>query len=233
MIANTQQEVPDGIVALADAAAPWVNSGTIGVLRGFDQASRERSVQLRARLLTDERSPIDIAPLSTPRLREQLSQPDYQDLCLLVDSGGWPTVKAQRLAALLGLPLLQRPTETTPPATVLGLRENEEIIDVALSDFEIYPSTPEAGQLHVSLDGQELPVSDTRHLRVRLGDGPTSGQLVCAVADDENSAFSGSVLTVDPAQHSFTVLRDGRPVADITRSTRCVALPDRLHVIHP
>lgn len=232
MTANRQLATPAGIVALADAAAPWINSGTIGVLRGFDQASRERGLQMRARLLTDERGPIDIAPLPTPRLREQLSQPDYQDLCLLVDSGGWPAVKAQRLAALLGIPLLQQPTEAQPNPTVLGLREDAELIDVALTDFEIYPSSPKAGQLSVSLDGQTLPVTDTRHLRVQL-DAQAPGQLTCSVAGDPDTTFTGLTLTVEPALHSFTVIRDGRPVADITKTTECVALADRLQVITP
>ncbi|MGP4030309.1 hypothetical protein [Actinomadura sp. 3N407] len=217
--------------ALRSSDAAGAGDGVIGIVRGYDKASRSRGTQLRRQCAALGLATIDIPPV----LRHRTTLPDLRritaSVSLLVDVMGHGG-DGRRMAALLARPLLSGDTHVTTEVPVIGIEEDSDLVDVALKTVELRPLHDDS-RVRMCLDGRWVDPAPGANVRITLTRSPT-WRLQCTIDEGSTStSVEGTALTLRPSWGTYVLGRDEQPISDLSDPIQMAPLLQRLTLVPP
>ncbi|TDE21348.1 hypothetical protein [Actinomadura sp. 6K520] len=217
--------------ALHSSDVAGAGNGVIGIVRGYDKASRSRGTQLRRQCAALGLPTLDIPPV----LRHRTTLPDLRritaSVSLLVDVTGHGA-DARRMAALLARPLLSGGAHVTTKVPFIGIEEDSDLVDVALKTVELRPLHDDV-RVRMCLDGRWIDPAPGVRVRISLTQSPT-WRLQCTFGEGPTgTSAEGAALTLRPSWGTYVLCRDEEPISDVSDPVQVAPLLKRLTLVPP
>ena len=225
------------IVEAASAVANECACGSpvVGVLRGFGHARRSEAAAIRRRLSRENVDVHDLAAAMTASAVATASQRGEKlpHVCVYVDATGGNGLEAERVAALVGVPIVrardrEHEGETTPrleqmPILRTFFHHDEphmfpsvsgQIPAVAFDEVRVVPNQPETGELRMTV-GENVPMVLETGTELVVHPLPGLARVVARPLRGEERTWMTDEVRVDQVSGIHTVHRDGLCFADL------------------